>query len=70
MCGETCVSVQGLRKRIQELGGRVDGSEQTRFELEFERLVATSSEVEFKCDVAARQENMVRNRLQTNLPSE
>ena len=70
MCGETCVSVQGLRKRIQELGERVDGSEQTRFELEFERLVATSSEVEFKCDVAARQENMVRNRLQTNLPSE
>ena len=70
MCGETCVSVQGLRKRIQELGERVDGSEQTRFELEFERLVATSSEVEFKCDVAARQENMVRNRHQTNLPSE
>lgn len=70
MCGETCVSVQGLRKRIEELGKRVDGSEQTRFELEFERLVATSSEVEFKCDVAACQENMVRNRHQTNLPSE
>ena len=68
MCGETCVSVQGLRKRIEELGERVDG--QTRFEVEFERLLATSLEVEFTCDVAARQENMARNRYQTNLPSE
>ena len=68
MCGETCVSVQGLRKRIEELGERVDG--QTRFEVEFERLLATSLEVEFTCDVAARQENVARNRYQTNLPSE
>ena len=62
------MSVQGLRKRIEELGERVDG--QTRFEVEFEKLVATSSEVEFTCDVAARQENVARNRYQTNLPSE
>lgn len=70
MCGETCVSVQGLRNRIEELGERVDTSEQTRFEVEFENLVATSCEVEFTCDVAARQQNMARNRYQTNLPSE
>ena len=70
MCGETCVSVQGLRKRIEELSERVEGSEQTRYEVEFKKLLTTSSEVEFDCYVAASEANVVKNRYQTNLPSE
>ena len=69
MCGETCVSVQTFRQRLEELASLNNNTGKTRYEEEFDKLISTCpSEDDFTCHIAKQSENVEKNRYPTNLP--
>ena len=69
MCGETCVSVQNFRQRLEDLSQRADSGNQSRCEEEFGKLGVTSPLAkDFECQEAVKNES--KNRDSAYLPRE